>query len=85
MQKKNILIITGRKAANTVKESSKMFADVLVLDLEVAAFTSPALLKRSLPPKKYDLILISGLAASDFSILEKEIDTPIRLCPRHSF
>ena len=84
MRKMNILIVTGKLASNTVKASVNGEADVLVLDIEVAAFTTPALLRRSLPPKKYDLILIPGLANGDFPGLEKEVGIPIRLGPKHA-
>ncbi|NJD53910.1 MAG: dihydropteroate synthase-like protein [Candidatus Methanoperedens sp.] len=80
----NILVVTGKLADNTVKASVNGRADVLVLDIEVAAFTTPALLRRFLPPKKYDLILIPGLAKGDFQGLEKEIGIPVRLGPKHA-
>ncbi|VVB92586.1 Uncharacterised protein [uncultured archaeon] len=80
----NILVVTGRLAEKAVKKSVQKEAEVLVLDIEVAAFTTPGLLRRSLPHKKYDLILIPGLASGDFSGLEKEINTPIRLGPKHA-
>lgn len=84
MRKMNVLVVTGKLASNTVKASVNNMADVLVLDIEVAAFTTPALLKRSLSPKKYDLILIPGLLTADFSNLEKELGIPIRLGPKHA-
>jgi dihydropteroate synthase-like protein len=80
----NILVATGKLAENTVKKAVQDEADVLVLDIDIAAFITPALLRRSLPQKKYDLILISGLVAGDFSRLEKEINTPVRLGPKHA-
>ena len=40
--KMNILVVTGKLASNTVKASVNGGADVLVLDIEVAAFTTPA-------------------------------------------
>ncbi len=80
----NILVATGKLAENTVKKAVRNEADVLVLDIDIAAFITPALLRRSVPKKKYDLILISGLATGDFSLLEKEIDTPVRLGPKHA-
>ncbi len=67
----DILVVTGRLAENTVKKSVRDEADILTLDIEVAAFVTPALLRRSLPDKKYDQVLITGLASGDFSILEK--------------
>lgn len=79
-----ILVVTGKLAENAVRNSVHDEADVLVLDIDVAAFITPALLRRSLPDKKYDLILIPGIAAGDFSGLEKEINTSIRLGPKHA-
>jgi len=84
MRKMNVLVVTGKLASNTVKASVRNMADVLVLDIEVAAFTTPALLGRSLSPKKYDLILVPGLASGDYSGLEKELGIPIRLGPKHA-
>ncbi len=80
----HILVVTGKLAENTVKKSVHDEADVLVLDIEVAAFVTPALLRRSLQGKKYDLVLIPGLASGDFSGLEKELNTQIRLGPKHA-
>ncbi len=80
----NILVVTGKLAENAVKKYVTDEADVLVLDIEVAAFVTPALLRRFLPDKKYDLILIPGLASGDFSGLEKELNTQIRLGPKHA-
>ncbi len=80
----DILVVTGRLAENTVKKAVGNEADVLVLDIDIAAFVTPALLRSSLPEKKYDLILISGLAAGDFSRLEKEISMTVRLGPKHA-
>ncbi len=79
-----ILVVTGRLAENAVRRSVKNDADVLVLGIDVAAFVTPALLRRSLPLKKYDLIFIPGLLSGDFSGLEKEINTPVRLGPKHA-
>jgi len=80
----NVLIVTGKLAQNTAKRSANDKADVLVLDIEVAAFTTPALLRRFLPEKKYDLILIPGMSSGDFSGLEKELGIAIRLGPKHA-
>jgi len=80
----NILVITGKLAQNSVRISVNDKADILVLDIEVAAFTTPALLRSSLPGKKYDLILIPGMSPGDFSGLEKELGISIRLGPKHA-
>lgn len=79
-----ILVVTGRRAAGTVGTAAGNKAEVLVLDIDVAAFTTPNRLKASVPVGKYDLIIIPGLITADFSRLEKELDTPIRLGPRHA-
>ncbi|VVB95631.1 Uncharacterised protein [uncultured archaeon] len=80
----NILVVTGKLAENAVRKSVQDEADVLVLDIEVAAFVTPALLRRFLPENKYELILIPGLASGDFSGLEKEFNTQIRLGSKHA-
>ncbi len=80
----DILVVTGRIAEKAVKKSVQNDADVFVLGIDVAAFTTPALLRCALPDKKYDIILIPGLASGNFSELEKEINTQIRLGPKHA-
>ena len=59
---------------------------MLVVDINIAAFIKPKLLKHSLYSFKtyagYDLILIPGLIPADFSDLEKELGVKIRLGPR---
>jgi len=77
-------VATARKAAETVKSAVGNMADVLVLDIDIAAFITPTRLKNSLPNEKYDLIIIPGLVSTDFSSLEKELDTPVRLGPKHA-
>jgi dihydropteroate synthase-like protein len=79
-----ILVVTGRLAENAVRRSVGDDADVLVLGIDVAAFVTPSLFRRFLPKKKYDIILVPGLASGDFSSLETEIHTPIRLGPKHA-
>ncbi len=88
-----ILLVTGRKAEGMVKEAIRSVnlvkCDVLTQDIGIAAFSTPKSLKRALEKhfyeKDYDLILLSGLCKADFSSLEKEIATPIRLGPRHAY
>jgi dihydropteroate synthase-like protein len=77
-----ILAVTGRLAQNLVEESASG-ADVLTLDLDVAAFITPdALLAAT--PRGYDLILIPGAITADFSRAEKALNTKIRLGPKHA-
>lgn len=86
----NILIVTGRKASQTARKAIEEFRDVqvevLVLNLDIAAFTTPKLLRAALGERKqnYDLIMISGLCGADFSKLEKDLGVKIRLGPKHA-
>ncbi|MCL7415116.1 MAG: dihydropteroate synthase-like protein [ANME-2 cluster archaeon] len=79
-----ILVVTGRKAADIVNLAIGDMADILVLDIDVAAFTTPSRLERSIPYKNFDLIIIPGLVSADFSHLEEQLDTPIRLGPKNA-
>lgn len=91
-----ILLATGRKAEGMVKDAVRtanlaLYCEVLTQGLDIAAFSTPKSLRKALEKyfvsKKsdYDLILVSGLCKADFSGLEKEIATPIRLGPRHAY
>jgi dihydropteroate synthase-like protein len=91
-----ILLATGRKAEEMVKDAVRganlsSDCDVLTQDLSIAAFSTPKSLRKAFEKhfisKKsdFDLILLSGLCKADFSRLEKEIATPIRLGPRHAY
>ena len=88
-----VLLATGKEAAGMVTEAirsvTSVKCDVLTQDISIAAFSTPKSLKRALEKiyrsEKSDLILVSGLCKSDFSGLEKEIGTPIRLGPRHAY
>ncbi|RZN33258.1 MAG: dihydropteroate synthase-like protein [Methanosarcinales archaeon] len=80
-----ILIATGRLAQTTVEAAVQENADVLVLDIDIAAFITPGLLRSSLPDGHYDLLLVPGLVSSDFTDLEDECGLLIRLGPRHAY
>ncbi|RLF92047.1 hypothetical protein DRN50_09420, partial [Thermococci archaeon] len=87
-----ILLATGRRAEGVVKNAVRSLdcCEVLTQDLGIAAFSTPkslrnALEKNFISPKNYDLVLVSGLCKSDFSGLEKELATPVRLGPRHAY
>lgn len=81
-----ILLVTGRLAYPTVKEVAGDRADVLMLDIGVAAFVTPKMLEKAIAERHdYDLILVSGLAASDFSGLEHKLGMMIRLGPRQAY
>ncbi|VVB71489.1 Uncharacterised protein [uncultured archaeon] len=77
-----VLIVTGRLAEEMVR-SRAAWADVLVLDVDVAAFITPQMLMAA-KPKGYDLILIPGAITADFREAEKVLDTIIRLGPKHA-
>ncbi len=92
-----IVLATGKKAEGMVRDAVNaahvphMTCEVLMQDLTIAAFSTPKSLRRALG--EYggstklgdDLILVSGFCKADFSDLEKEIATPIRLGPRHAY
>ena len=93
-----IVLATGRKAAEMVKDAVKavnvpeIACTVLTQDLNIAAFTTPRSLRRALEKDEEtakqemcDLILVSGFCKADFSALERELRTPIRLGPRHAY
>ena len=82
-----ILLVTGRLAYPTVKKMAGDRADVLMLDVGVAAFITPRLLEKALADNKdqYDLILVTGLATSDFSGLEEKLGVKIRLGPKQAY
>ncbi|MEM2933975.1 MAG: dihydropteroate synthase-like protein [Halobacteria archaeon] len=88
----NVLIVTGRKALNVVRKAIEGLKDVNVaveievLDLDIAAFTTPKLLRNALLnlKQKFDLVLVSGLCGADFSKLEREFNLKIRLGPKHA-
>lgn len=81
-----VLAVTGRLAEQDVRASlarSTTGADVLVLDVDVAAFITPDLLLES-APRGYDMILIPGAITADFSRVELMLETKIRLGPKHA-
>ena len=82
-----ILLATGRLAYPVVKEVSGDRAEVLMLDVGVAAFITPKLLEKAISDIKdrYDLVLVTGLCGSDFSGLEKKLGVKIRLGPKHAY
>ncbi len=87
-----LLLATGRKAEGMVRDAVRNLSldcKVLIQDIGIAAFSTPKSLRKALEKqfssKKSDLILVSGLCKADFSSLEKEIATPIRLGPRHAY
>jgi hypothetical protein len=59
-----VLVVTGRLAQDLVRSFARG-ADVLVLDVDVAAFITPKMLLQALPTG-YDLILIPGAITADF-------------------
>jgi len=77
-----VLLVTGRLACEQVKRSA-CDADVLVLDIDVAALMTPEMLCRA-EPLGYDLILIPGAITADFGEAERRLGTKIRLGPKHA-
>ncbi|MCJ7444898.1 MAG: dihydropteroate synthase-like protein [Methanotrichaceae archaeon] len=77
-----VLAVTGRSAEKLVNESVKG-ADVLVLDVDIAAFITPEMVINA-APNGYDLIIIPGAITSDFRKAEEALSTKIRLGPKHA-
>src|SRR5690606_8703809 len=84
-----ILIATGRLAENTVSKAVGEKADILVADIDIAAFITPKRLIKAFQEaglsKDYDLILLPGLVAGDFSKASEELGCKIRLGPKHAY
>ncbi len=77
-----ILLVTGRLAKSQVKAYDGK-ADVLVTDVDVAAFITPQMLL-SAAPEGYDLILIPGAITADFRDAERALGSRIFLGPKHA-
>jgi len=82
LPEKKILLVTGRMAEEQVRDFENA-ADVLVADVDVAAFISPRMLL-SACPRGYDLIIIPGAITADFWEVERLLNTQIRLGPKHA-
>ena len=84
-----ILIATGRLAENTVRKAAVEKTDVLVADIDIAAFITPKKLIKAFQEanfsKKYDLILLPGLVKGDFSKASEKLGCKIRLGPKHAY
>lgn len=77
------LAVTGRLAEGMVREAVGDRADVLVMDVDVASFITPKML-RDAAPAGYDIILIPGAITADFGPVAAELGTKIRLGPKHA-
>jgi dihydropteroate synthase-like protein len=77
-----VLLVTGKLAERQVRAVAGK-ADVLVADVDVAAFVTPQMLLAA-APQGYDLILIPGAITADFQEVERTLDTQIRLGPKHA-
>ncbi|MDD1725673.1 MAG: dihydropteroate synthase-like protein, partial [Euryarchaeota archaeon] len=87
-----VLVATGRCAERIVKESVGQAADVLVLDIDIAALMTPPLLKKAYVEHirrlacEYDVILIPGSSnATGFGSLAEELNTKIALGPKQAY
>jgi dihydropteroate synthase-like protein len=76
------LLVTGRLALDQVRATAPG-SDVLVLDVDVAAFITPGMLCQA-KPEGYDLILIPGAVTADFREAEQRLNAKIRLGPKHA-
>ncbi|MET1123986.1 MAG: dihydropteroate synthase-like protein [Archaeoglobaceae archaeon] len=79
-----VLLVTGRLAEKLVRKYGEG-ADVLVVDIDVAAFITPKHLEE-VDLSRYDLVLVPGLTAgNDWRSLEKKKGVKIRLGPIHAY
>ncbi len=79
-----VLAVTGKLAEKDVRKYAEG-ADVLVTDIDVAAFITPAYLE-NVELKGYDLVLVPGLTSgNEWEKLETEKGTRIRLGPIHAY
>jgi hypothetical protein len=87
-----VLVATGRCAEQVVKEAVGAAADVLVLDVDIAALMTPSLLREAYvefarrQSHKHDLILIPGATnPADFGALGNELSVKIALGPKQAY
>jgi len=87
-----VLVATGRCAEQVVKESVGEAADVLVLDIDIAALMTPYLLKKAYVKyvrqlaNKYDVVLIPGSSnTTGFGALADELNVNIALGPKQAY
>lgn len=87
-----VLIATGRKAEEMVRNAVDSAADILVLNIDVAAFMTPAMLKKhyleliNKTNASYDIILIPGAAnVKGYKELSSEIGVKIALGPKQAY
>jgi len=87
-----VLIATGHKAEEIVRNAVVSAADVLVLDIDVAAFITPTMLKKhyleliNKTNARYDIILIPGTAnVKGYKELSSEIGVKIVLGPKQAY
>lgn len=85
----NVLVTTGKLAEDTVRKAVNAKADIIVLDIDIAAFITPRrlleTLKKQCPQKHYDIIFVPGLVSGDFSRVAKELGSQIFLGPKHAY
>ncbi|MFX1483860.1 MAG: dihydropteroate synthase-like protein [Promethearchaeota archaeon] len=78
-----ILLLTGRMAYYELEKIVSKETDIFVeaLPISVAAFTTPALVRRHLPDYALkwspDMVLVSGMAQGDYSEISLEFDIPV--------
>ncbi|NHJ47533.1 MAG: dihydropteroate synthase-like protein [Asgard group archaeon] len=86
-QRIKILAITGRLAADIVKQHIPKNVDLVVLPVNVAAFITNELIKQNLGKEKaakYDLILTPGLVQEDLAPLKKHYKIPVVKGPQYA-
>ncbi len=78
-----VLAVTGRLAERDVRKHARG-ADILVIDIDVAAFITPKHLEAK-NLSGYDLVLVPGLTSGNWAELEEKKGVKIRLGPIHAY
>jgi dihydropteroate synthase-like protein len=84
------LIVTGRLAKPLVERyvrASRVDADVIALDMPVAALLTPNYIARALkriPTEQYDLVLVPGMVTGDVAKVAEAVGRPVYKGPKHA-
>ncbi len=79
-----ILLATGSLAYPVVKRASEGFDVKIAVSGKIAAFITPAALKKLISDNPCEMALVSGMCTADFSSVEKETGVLVFMGPRHA-
>ncbi|EJG05994.1 dihydropteroate synthase-related protein [Methanofollis liminatans DSM 4140] len=79
-----ILLPTGSLTADIVRKAADGYDAEVVVAGEIAAFLTPADLKRMISAGAYDMVIVSGMSTASFASVEEETGVPVYRGPRHA-